>query len=351
MHKKVKIKAGEIARIIGAEIRGDKDFIVEDISTPETAEETHIVYLSSKKYLDAVQKSKAKVVLSSPDFVLDGKVQLIADDTELAFVKLLKIFEYKVEDTLQPCETKKYIHPEATVNSSSIIGEPVYISKNVKIGKNCKIFPFVFIGESTVIGDNCVIYPMVSIYAGSIIGNNVIIHSGAVIGSDGFGYIKRGNEYIKIPQIGNVVIEDNVEIGSNTTIDRATIGSTIIRKGCKIDNLVQIAHNVEIGENTVIAGQSGVSGSVKIGKECILAGQVGIADHAVIDDGIIIGAKTGVTTRHVKKEERVVFGIPAKPLIKMKRIEACLNQLPDLLKEFYQLKKEIQQLKQEGEVK
>ncbi|MBN1897951.1 MAG: UDP-3-O-(3-hydroxymyristoyl)glucosamine N-acyltransferase, partial [Spirochaetes bacterium] len=330
MHKKMEITTGELAEKLKAELEGEKDFIVTGVSEPETATQNNIIFLGSKKYLDKVAGSKGRVVLTGKDFKIEGKIHLYVQDAEMAFIHLLQIFER--EKTLQDQEIhpSACVHPSAKIGAHSKIMEFVSIRPHARIGRNCLIYPHVTIGESVIIGDNTVIYPQVTIYDGSVIGAHVIIHSGVVIGSDGFGYIQREGKNIKIPQIGNVIIEDNVEIGSNTTIDRSTIGSTIIRRGSKIDNLVQIAHNVMIGENTIIAGQSGVSGSSVIGKNCILAGQVGIADHVIMEDNIIVGAKTGVPSRVVRSEEKMIFGIPAKPIIKAKRIEACISRLPEL---------------------
>ncbi len=341
MHKKNKITAGNLAEYLEAEIIGDKDFVITDISEPETATEDNVVYLSNKKFIEKIENSKAKVVVTKKEFQLKDKILILPPDVEIAFIKLLQLFErpqytpddFEIHNTAQ-------IHPSVNIGEDTKIMEYVIIRKDTKIGKNCIIYPHTYIGETVSIGNNTIIYPNVTIYDGSVIGNNVIIHSGAVIGSDGFGYTQRKGKNLKIPQIGNVIIEDNVEIGANTTIDRSTIGSTIIKKGVKIDNLVQIAHNVIIGENTVIASQTGISGSTIIGKNCILAGQVGIADHAIIEDNVIVGAKTGVTSRRVKSDEKMVFGIPAKPIMRAKRIEAAISNLPEIIKEIQELKKQ-----------
>ncbi len=339
MHKKVEITSGKLAEYLEAEIRGDKDFLITDIAEPESASENDVVYLANKKFIEKVLNSKAKVVVTKKEFSIENKILLYPADIEVALIKLLKFFEKP-----QFVPTKE-IHSTAQIDHSVKIGkhtkimEFVVIRANTRIGTNCIIYPNVYIGESVSIGDNTIIYPNVTIYDGTSIGNNVIIHSGVVVGSDGFGYAQRKGKNLKIPQIGNVIIEDDVEIGANTTIDRATIGSTVVKKGVKIDNLVQIAHNVEIGNDTVIASQTGISGSTIIGKNCLLAGQVGIADHAIIEDNVIVGAKTGVTSRRVKSEEKMVFGIPAKPIMRAKRIEAALSILPDIIKEINKNKK------------
>jgi len=333
MHKKISIKTGELAKLLNCQIIGDAELIINDIAEPESANENDIVVLLNKKFIDKVINSKSNAVLTKKEFQINKKSVIISDDIEISFINLLKFFEEPIATFKTSKEKKSLISETVKIGKNVQIMENVIINAETIIGDNSIIFPNSYIGKKVKIGSNVIIYPNVTIYDGCSIGNNVIIHSGTVIGSDGFGYIQRDGKNIKIPQIGNVIIEDDVEIGANTTIDRATIGSTIIRKGVKIDNLVQIAHNVEIGENTIIAGQTGISGSSKIGRNCILAGQVGIADHAIIEDNVIVGAKTGVTSRVVKSEEKMVFGIPARPIMKAKRIEAALSILPEIIKE------------------
>jgi UDP-3-O-[3-hydroxymyristoyl] glucosamine N-acyltransferase len=261
-----------------------------------------------------------------------------------AFASLLTLVD-------QSRPKKKGIHPTAIIESSAVIGTDVYIGAYSYIGDNCKIgdgtriYPQVYIGESTSIGKNCLIYPGVKIYHECIIGNGCTMHAGSVIGGDGFGFAPQSeSEFMKIPQIGNVVIEDNVEIGANSAIDRATVGSTIIRKGVKIDNLIQIGHNVEIGENTVMAGQSGVAGSSKIGKNCMFAGQVGIAGHMKVANGTKAGAQAGIGG-DIKEENTTVLGSPAMDHKQYLKSSVIFRKLPELKAKIDSLERQIESLK------
>lgn len=343
MHLKKDISLEELADIVNVKIQGDKGYIVDDVTEISLANEKSVIYCAHKKYLDRVEKSKAKVVLVSEEMAssnINNKILLIAKDVEDSFELLINHFELKPDISFNISETVS-IASDVQIADHVSISDFVCVGEKSKIGKDTIIYPSVTIGKSVSIGKKCIIHPNVVIYDGTQIGDNVIIHSGTVIGSDGYGYYQRDNIHKKIPQIGNVIIENDVEIGSNVSIDRATLGSTIIKKGVKIDNLVQIAHNVVIDENALIISQCGISGSTVIGKNCILAGQVGVADHAHIEDNVIVGAKTGVPSRTVKSEEKMVFGIPAKPILKAKRIEAIVAKLPEIYQEFTELKKEI----------
>ncbi len=353
MHRKNKLTLKDIADKLKLTLNGDSDFLVDDISVPKSASETDIILFSNKRYLDEVSNSKSLTVVT--DKKLYEKIKdikkniLIAENIDLVLPALLSLFEWRGSYDKNKYRGTNFISDSAEISESAVIMENVVIRDNAVIGDNSVILPNTYIGENSVIGDNTVIKSNVSIYEGIKIGNNVIIHSGVIIGTDGFGYNKNAEKKnIKIPQIGGVVIEDNVEIGANSTIDRGTIGDTIIKSGTKIDNLVQIAHNDVIGENVIIAGQAGVSGSSIIEDNVIIAGQVGIADHAVVEEGVIVGAKTGVTSRVVKKEEKMVFGIPARPLMQAKKSEIYLSKLPEIVKEFEKLKKDFEELKKGG---
>ncbi len=344
MHLKREIKLKELADIIQVALEREHHFPINDIAEPEYASESDIIYLAHKKFSDQINQSKARAVLTSKDLVTllnDKKIPLIAENLQESFIKLLDFFEDKELNDFR-ISKNSFIDISVKLGKNVSLKEVITIQKHSSIGDNTFIYPFVSIGRNVTLGKNCIIYPHVTIYNGVQIGDNVIIHSGVVIGCDGFGYMQKADTYVKIPQIGDVIIEDDVEIGANTTIDRSTIGSTKIGKGTKIDNLVQIAHNVEIGENCIIASQTGISGSTKIGNHCILAGQVGIADHAIIEDNIIVGAKTGISTRVVKSEEKMVFGIPGRPIMQAKRIEAIISKLPELYQEFNELKKKVE---------
>jgi UDP-3-O-[3-hydroxymyristoyl] glucosamine N-acyltransferase len=261
-----------------------------------------------------------------------------------AFASLLNLVE-------QSRPRRKGIHPSAVIEGGAEIGNDVYIGANAYIGEKCKIgdgsriYPQVYIGENTRVGTNCLFFPGVKIYHDCIIGNNCTIHAGTVIGSDGFGFAPQSeSEFMKIPQIGNVIIEDNVEIGANAAIDRATMGSTIIRKGVKLDNLIQVGHNVEIGNNTVMAGQAGVAGSAKIGKNCMIGGQVGFAGHIKVADGIKIGAQAGIAG-DLKEENVVLIGSPAIDARNYMKSYAMFKKLPEIKSRIDQIEKEIDALK------
>lgn len=344
MHRKKDITLERLAGLISAEVESNYNFVINDISEPEAADKNCIIYFANKKYTERINSSSALVVLTSKELknlLNKDKIPLIADRLQLSFIKLLEIFEDK--DNFKPgISHNANLNTDTKISETATIHDYVTIKDNSKIGNNTVIYPHVYIGKNVTIGENCTIYPNVTIYNGTKIGDTVIIHAGAVVGSDGFGYSQFEQKNIKIPQIGNVVIGNNVEIGANTTIARATIGSTIIKEGVKIDNLVQISHNNEIGEHSIIAALTGISGSVKIGKNCILLGQVGVADHAIIEDNIIVGAKTGVPSRTIKSEEKMIFGMVAKPILKAKRIEASIAKLPEFYQEFQELKKKLE---------
>ena len=241
----------------------------------------------------------------------------------------------------QGISAKSDIHETAKLGENVYVGEFVVIGANVVIGNNVKIYANTVIDDNVVVGDDSVIYAGVKIYEGCRIGNRCVLHAGVVVGSDGFGHAPDAEgHYHKIPQIGNVVIEDDVELGANTTVDRATMGSTIIRRGVKIDNLVQVAHNVEIGEDTVIAAQSGIAGSTKIGKHCMFGGQVGVAGHITIADGSIFGGKSGVTST-IKEPNKVWQGYPVMPIMGFRKLNVLQKQLPDLAHKIYDLEKKI----------
>ncbi|OFX62484.1 MAG: UDP-3-O-(3-hydroxymyristoyl)glucosamine N-acyltransferase, partial [Bacteroidetes bacterium GWA2_30_7] len=261
------------------------------------------------------------------------------------FATLLEIYN-KITSNKTGFETYSFIHETAKTGERVYVGSFSYISKNVTIGDDTKINPQVFIGDNVKIGKNVTLYPGVKIYSNCVIGNDCTLHSGVVVGSDGFGFAHcYENNYKKVPQVGNVIIEDSVEIGANTTIDRATLGSTIIRKGVKLDNLIQIAHNVEIGENTVIAAQSGVAGSTKVGKNCMIGGQVGIVGHIKIADGVKIAAQSGVGAS-IENENELVQGSPAFKSNQYQKSYVSFRKLPEIVNQINSLQKELDLLKE-----
>jgi len=308
----MEFKASEIANLLDGTVEGDENISVHKLAKIEEGETGSLSFLANPKYNAFLYTTNASLVIVNNDLELEKAVNptlIRVEDAYMAFAKLLDLYNKMKSD-------KKGISPLASVAKSARLGKDIYIGDFVVIGENveiadeAKIYPQTYIGDNAKIGTNTTLYPGVKVYHECVIGNNCTIHSGVVIGSDGFGFAPQSdNHYQKIAQIGNVLIEDNVEVGSNTAIDRATLGSTIIRKGAKLDNLIQIAHNVEIGENTVVIAQTGISGSTKIGKNTIIAGQVGITGHLKIGDNVKIAAQSGVSTN--VKDDAVIFGSPA----------------------------------------
>ncbi|MBN2863422.1 MAG: UDP-3-O-(3-hydroxymyristoyl)glucosamine N-acyltransferase [Bacteroidales bacterium] len=339
--------ASKIAGFLKGEIEGDPETVVNTVAKIEDGHKGALSFLANPKYEHYIYTTGSSVVLVNRDFVPVSKVQptlIRVENAYEAFASLLRLVD-------QSRPRKKGIHPGAVIEPSSIIGNDVYIGpctyigENCQIGENCLIYPNVFIGDNTKIGANCTINPGVNIYHDCIIGEGCIIHAGSVIGSDGFGFAPQvETEFQKIPQLGNVVIEDHVEIGANVAIDRATMGSTVIRKGVKLDNLIQVGHNVEIGENTVIAGQTGIAGSTKIGKNCMFAGQVGIAGHLKIADGTKLGAQSGVPG-DIKKENSVLTGYPAIDHRNFLRSAIVFKSLPDMKSKIDNIERIVESLK------
>ncbi len=300
----------EIAELFKGRVEGDGEKIIKGVNSLDEAGEEDISFLSNPKYIEKARNSKAGAILVRETEGLEGKNLVIVDDPYLAVSILLDEF-YPSKKEFEGISSLAFIHPSASIGKGVSVLPFSYIGKNTKIGENSFITSHVYIGDEVEIGRECIIYPMVSIYSFSSIGERCIIHSGAVIGSDGFGYAWDKDHYRKINHIGMVVIEDEVEIGSNTTIDRGTFGETRIGRGTKIDNLVQIGHNVKIGKNCIIVAQVGISGSTEIGDNVMIGGQVGVVGHIKIEDDAKIGAKSGVH-RDLKKGE-IVSGIPILP--------------------------------------
>lgn len=337
------VTVAEVAQWIGGKVDGDAQVEISSLARIEEAQSGQLSFIANPKYARFIDSTKASAVLVEPDFPDSTRTLIRVKNPYFAFLKIAQKF-YPGVPGVEPG-----VHKTAVIGEGSLCGEDcaigayVVIGRNCKIGKNVRLYPSVVIGDETEIGDGSIIYPNVSIRERCTIGKNVIIHMGAVIGSDGFGFAFEDGRYHKLPQMGNVIIEDDVEIGANTTIDRATLGDTIIRAGTKIDNLVQVAHNVEIGSHTAIAAQAGISGSTKIGSYVRLGGQAGLVGHIHIGDKAAVGAQAGVT----KSVEEGVFvsGYPAREHMKAKREEAALARLPELIKKIRQLEKEIKELK------
>ena len=341
----MKYTALQIAEIIGGNVEGNPDETLTNISRIEEGKPGTLTFLSNPKYTPFLYTTSASVAIVSKELVLDKPVNITlirVKDPYRSLAKLLAMVE-QVPDRSgmeEPC----WISPEAEISKDAYIGAFSYVSKGSKIGANVKIFPQVYISENVVVGDNTVIFSGSKIHHNTKIGKNCVIHSGVVIGGDGFGFAPQtGSDFTKVPQIGNVVIEDNVEIGSNSCIDRATIGSTIIRKGVKLDNLIQVAHNVDIGENTVIAAQTGISGSTKMGKNCMIGGQVGIVGHLKIAAGTKIAAQSGVG-HSIKKEGTAHQGSPSFEILPYQRSYVLYRKLPELQDRIRLLEKALDHL-------
>ena len=344
----MKLSAKQIAGILNGKVEGNEQVEVDNFSKIEEGKPGTLTFLANLKYTHYIYETKASIVLVNDDFTpenaLPETLTLIrVKDAYHALAALLDLVEQS-KPKKTGIESPVFISSSASFSQEGIyIGAFSYIGENVRIGKNVAVYPQSYIGDNVEIGDNTVIYAGVKLYAGCKIGQRCIIHAGAVIGSDGFGFAKEGESYKKIPQLGNVVIEDDVEIGANTTIDRAVMESTLIRRGVKLDNLIQIAHNVEIGENTGIAAQAGISGSTKVGKNCMIAGQVGLGGHITIGDNTNIGAQAGIISNI--ESGRSIMGSPAINVKNFFRSSIIFAKLPDLYRSHNQLEKEIETLK------
>jgi len=338
----LKFTALQISEILNGTVEGNPNEEVNTLSKIEEGEKGSLTFLSNPKYNSYLYTTNASIALVNEDFIPEKAIKttlIKVEDAYKAFSKLLAYYnEIKLDKS--GIETPSFIHESAKVGKDIYIGAFAYISQNVQIGNNVKIYPNVFIGDNVVIGDDTTIFAGAKIYSETQIGKHCTLHSGVIIGSDGFGFVSDENgEYNKVPQIGDVVIEDHVDIGSATTIDRATLGSTIIRRGVKLDNQIQIAHNVEIGKNTVIAAQTGIAGSTKIGNNCQIGGQVGIVGHLNIGNNVRIQAQSGIT-RSLKDNE-VVQGSPALPYSDYNKSYVHFKNLTKLVAKINELEKKI----------
>jgi UDP-3-O-[3-hydroxymyristoyl] glucosamine N-acyltransferase len=330
--------ASQIANLLEGEVEGNPEIAVYKLAKIEEGEKGSLTFLANPKYTSYIYSTEASVTIVNKDFVPEQQLSttlIKVDDAYKSFSKLLEYYN-KVKLNKTGLEDPVFISKTAIYGESFYMGAFSYLGNNVKIGENVKIYPNVYIGDNVSIGDDVVVFAGAKIYSESIIGNNCVIHSGAIIGADGFGFTPNDNgEYSKVPQTGNVVLEDNVDVGAGTTIDRATLGSTLLRKGVKLDNQIQIAHNVEIGENTAIAAQTGVAGSTKIGRNCLIGGQVGIVGHITIGDRVKIQAQSGIG-RNVKDDE-VLQGSPAlnygdynKSYVHFKNLPKIVNKINEI---------------------
>lgn len=331
------LKLEEIAALVGGEVVGDSTLTITGVAGIKEAQKGDITFLSNAKYLPFLGQTQASAVITSKEIVSSAKPLVRAANPSLAFSKVISFF------TPVAAPKAAGVHPSAVVHKSVRLGVGVSIGPHVVVEEGCVIGDHTIIEANTFVGSDCVlgrsvkIYPNVTLREATEIGDQVIIHSGTVIGSDGFGYETLNGAHMKIPQTGSVKIDDEVEIGANVCVDRGRFGKTWIQKGTKIDNLVQIAHNVVIGPNCLIVSQAGISGSTELGKNVVIAGQAGIVGHLKLGDGVVVGAGSGVIKS--VPENTVVLGQPAKPIAEQKRLFALISRLPDLFKEFSELKK------------
>jgi len=343
----MQFSAAQIALIISGKVEGNADTAVSSFGKIEEARANQLAFLANPKYEDFLYSTNASVVIVNESLELKQPISttlIRVPDAYSAFATLLDKYQQIKTQELTGIQQPVYLHPTAKVGDDVFIGAFTYIGENSVIGNEVKLFPNVYLGNNVTVGDNTIIHPGVKIYHDCVVGKNVVIHAGTVVGSDGFGYApQKDGSLKKVPQIGNVVIEDFVEIGANTTIDRATIGSTLIRSGAKLDNLLQIAHNVEIGNNSVIAAQSGISGSTKVGKNVLIGGQAGIVGHIHIADGSKINAQSGVS-KSIKSPNSAVTGSPAYDYTAALRSQAITRNLPQLEKRIIELEKILAEL-------
>jgi UDP-3-O-[3-hydroxymyristoyl] glucosamine N-acyltransferase len=339
--------ARQIAQVINGEIIGNENVTVNSFSKIEEGKPGSISFLANPKYTHYIYNTKASIVLIDKNAILEKPVEttlIKVDNAYECIAKLLQMYE-ATKPKKTGIDPLAFVSTNAKIGKNCYIGAFAYVGDNVSIGDNTQIYPHTTICENTTIGESCTLYPNVTVYHGSLIGDRVILHAGSVIGSDGFGFAPSTNGYDKIPQIGVVTIENDVEIGANTCIDRSTMGSTYIRKGVKLDNLVQIAHNTDIGENTVMSAQVGVAGSTKVGQWCMFGGQVGLAGHIVIGNKVFLGAQSGVPG-NIKDNQQLIGTPPMKQRPYFKS-QAVFRRLPELYKQINDLQKQVEKLQKQ----
>lgn len=339
----MRFTASQIAGILGGEIDGNPEIAVDKLAKIEEGVEGSLTFLANPKYTSFIYSTQASITIVNKDFEPEQGISttlIKVDDAYKAFSKLLEYYN-QVKNNKVGIEEPVHISQSSTMGEGAYVGAFSYIGENVKIGEQVKIYPNVFIGDNVVIGNQVTLFAGAKVYSETVIGDHCTIHSGAILGADGFGFApNESGEYSKVPQTGNVILEDHVDIGAGTTIDRATLGSTILRRGVKLDNQIQIAHNVEIGEHTAIAAQTGVAGSTKIGKHCLIGGQVGIVGHITIGDRVKIQAQSGIG-RNVKDDE-VLQGSPALPYADYNKSYVHFKNLPKLVKRLFAVESSIQ---------
>lgn len=343
----MKFTALQIAALLGGTIEGDPTVEVWNVAKIEEGAPGMLSFLANPKYTPYIYETESSVVIVNNSFVAEKSISatlIRVEDAYASFAKLLAYYD-QVSQNKKGISSLAFVSPSAQYGENIYLGEFAFVGENVIIGNNVKIYPQVYVGDGTVIGDNTVLYPGVRLYRNTVVGKRCIIHAGAVIGADGFGFApQEDGHYEKIPQLGNVLIDDDVEIGANTTIDRSTMGSTHVHKGVKLDNLVHLAHNVEVGENSALAAQVGVSGSTHLGKNCVVGGQSGFVGHIHIADGSKFGGQCGIMGS-IREENQEFMGTPIQPLRQYLKSNARFRHIDEMARKIEELEKEVEKLK------
>ena len=343
----MKFLASQIAALLNGTVEGNPETEVWNVAKIEEGAPGMLSFLANPKYIPYIYETKSSVVIVNKDFVAEKPIAatlIRVDDAYASFAKLLAFYDQMSQDK-KGVSSLAFVSSTAKCGENLYLGEFAFIGENVTLGNNVKVYPQVYVGDGCVIGDNTVLYPGVRLYRNTVVGRRCIIHAGAVIGADGFGFApQEDGHYEKIPQVGNVMIDDDVEIGANTTIDRSTMGSTHVHKGVKLDNLIHLAHNVEIGENSALAAQVGVSGSTHLGKNCVVGGQSGFVGHIHIANGSKFGGQCGVMGS-IKEENQEFMGTPIQPLRQYLKTNARFRHLDEMARKIDELEKEIEKLK------
>ncbi|MGD0099924.1 MAG: UDP-3-O-(3-hydroxymyristoyl)glucosamine N-acyltransferase [Acidobacteriota bacterium] len=336
---------GQIAGLLGLEFRGDGTRSLMKVAKIQTADETSLIFMQGEESAGIESGHwRAACVIARKDLAPGGMNVIFSEQPKLDFARAAAYLHPRPESN-GSCHPTAEIHPDSEIGENVELGPFAVVEAGARIGRGTILYAGVVVGKDSSVGRECILYPGVILYPGAQVGNRVILHAGAVVGSDGFGYVSDGRSYRKFPQVGTVVVDDDVEIGCNTTIDRGSLGTTHIGEGTKIDNLVQIAHNVEIGKHVVIAAQTGISGSTIIEDDAVIGGQVGFGDHARVQKGAIIGSKAGVLPGKIVRSGDVYWGVPVRPLREYKRLNALFGRLPEMKAEIDALKKEVAELR------
>ncbi len=345
----MEFSASDIAKLLGGEVEGDESVTVNNISKIDQGVEGTLSFLSNPAYSKYIYDTRASVVIVNRDFKPEKQINCTLIRVDNAYASLARLLDFynQTKAEKKGIEQPSYISSSAAIGEGVYVGAFAYIGNNVKVGHGVKIYPHVYLGDNVKIGDNTILYSGVKIYADCLIGSSCILHSGVVIGADGFGFAPNSDgTYTKIAQVGNVILEDDVEIGANTTIDSATIGSTIIGKGVKLDNLIQIGHNCEIGENTVMAAQVGIAGTTKVEKNCVFGGQAGISGHTTIGEGSKIGPQSGIMSSVAPGS--TLLGSPASELKSALKSYSIIRNLPQLRNDLIQLEKRLKEIEEKN---